>query len=226
MDWRVPVESQLALSVVLFRLDQTAFERDPIDSPNKAALRFSVNIVCIGRIGKHPESVSSKNIFPAAIGDSARVLRIAYPHAVVLQPAKNVIGVGVVHAHVIELRNRQIIALPPGIAAIVGIPNAAVITDDEVIGIVGIHPNIVEIPVRSVSDSAETSAAVLAHDQGKVRLVNFVLVFRIYDQVREIKWPPYHPIAAVALFPRFAPIIGAEKRAARRLDHGVNNVWF
>src|SRR2546430_4749734 len=77
------------------------------------------------------------------------------------------IGVGVVHAHVIELRNRQIIALPPGIAAIVGIPNAAVITDDEVIGIVGIHPNIVEIPVRSVSDSAETSAAVLAHDQGK-----------------------------------------------------------
>jgi len=39
------------------------------------------------------------------------------------------------------------------------------------IGIVGIHPDIVEIAVCAVPDSAETLAAILAHDQGEVRLV-------------------------------------------------------
>src|SRR5206468_6378164 len=155
--------------VILFGLDSATRTRDPIDSPNKAALRFGVNVICIGRIRKYPKAVSSKNIFPAPVGDSSWVLRIADPHAVVLQPAKDVVRLGAVDTHVIELRDRKVIALPPGIAAIVGIPNAPVITGDEVIGIVGIRPYVVKISVRAVPNSAEASAAVLAHDQGKVR---------------------------------------------------------
>src|SRR5437879_11113221 len=109
----------------------------------------------IRRIRIYSKAVSSKNIFPAPIGDSSWVLRIADPHAVVLQPAKDVVRIGAVDTHVIELRDRKVIALPPGIAAIVGIPNAPVITGDEVIGIVGIHPPIVEIALRTVPTSAE-----------------------------------------------------------------------
>ena len=94
------------------------------------------------------------------------------------------------------------------------------------IAIVGIHPDIMEIPVCAVPDHAEASAAILAHNQCKVRLVNLVLVFRIDDQVGEVKRPPDHPIAAVSLFPRFAAIFRAEKSAARRFDHSVHNIWF
>src|SRR5205807_2597258 len=96
VDRRVPVEPQLSLSIILFRLDQFAFQRDPVDSPNKAALRFGVNVVCIGRIGKYPETVSAEKIFPAAVGDSARILRIAHPRAIVLEPAENMIRISVV----------------------------------------------------------------------------------------------------------------------------------
>src|SRR6266478_5848532 len=38
MDRSVPVEAQFPLSIVWLRLDQPALQREPIDSPNKAAL--------------------------------------------------------------------------------------------------------------------------------------------------------------------------------------------
>jgi hypothetical protein len=74
-------------------------------------------------------------------------LRVAHPHAVVLQAAENVIRLGVVRTYVIELRNRKIIAFPPGVAAVLGIPNASVIAGDHMISILGIHPHTVEITV-------------------------------------------------------------------------------
>src|SRR5437763_15473635 len=105
-------------------------------------------------------------------------------------------------------------------------PNASVTAGDDMIAIVGIHPHIMETPVCAVPDHAEASAAILAHNQCKVRLVNLVLVFRIDDQVGEVKRPPDHPIAAVLVFPRFAAVFGPEKSAARRLDYNVASLWF
>jgi len=54
--------------------------------------------------------------------------------------------VGLIHVHtdVIELRDRKVLGLPPTIAAIVRIPETAVVTGDQMIGIVGIDPNIVD----------------------------------------------------------------------------------
>src|SRR5258708_3397151 len=211
MNRSIPVEAQLPFSIIGFRLDQPAFQRDPVDSPNKAALRFGLNVVLlVGRTRKPPEPVPSKKIFPAAVGNPAWILRVAYPHAVVLQTAENVVRISIVRAHVIELRDGKIVPLPPSVAAIVRIPNASVIRGDNVIGIVRIHPHIVKIAVRAVPDSAEALPSVLAHDQREVWLVHFVLVFRINDQIGEVKRPPYHPIAAVPLFPRLATIVGAE----------------
>ena len=47
----------------------------------------------------------------------------------------------------------------------------------------------------------ETLAAVFAQDQRAVGLENAIRIFRIDDQVREIKRTPDHPVALVALVP-------------------------
>ena len=98
-----------------------------------------------------------------------------------MQPAKDVVGMGKVHAHVIKLGNRQVISLPPRASAIVGIPNPAIIPRNQPIGMLGINPDIVKISVRAVGDDAETLAAVIAPDQCAVGFVEFVPVFGIDD---------------------------------------------
>ena len=55
-----------------------------IDAANLAALVFRVDVVRVSRVLEHPESIAVVHIFPTMIGDAARVLRIAYPGAVVL----------------------------------------------------------------------------------------------------------------------------------------------
>src|ERR1700722_6766162 len=162
MHRRVPVEAQLLFAVVRFWLDEARLQSEPIDAGDKAALRFRINVTGIGWIRKRPESVSAAKIFPPAIGNPAGILGVAHPHAVVLQPTKNVIRISIVRAHVIELRDRQVVTLPPGVAAIVGVPDASVVAGDEVIGIIGIYPHIVEIAVCSIGDRTEAFSAVFA----------------------------------------------------------------
>ena len=54
------------------------------------------------------------------------------------------IRISVIDTHVIELPDRQIIAFPPTVAAILGIPDAAIVARDDIVGIRGIDPNIVD----------------------------------------------------------------------------------
>src|SRR5260370_8293026 len=79
VNWSIPIEAQLPFSIVWLRLNKLAFQREPIDSPNKAALRFGINIACIARIGKYPETISSKNIFPTPIAHPARIFIVSHP---------------------------------------------------------------------------------------------------------------------------------------------------
>ena len=181
MNGGVPIESELPFSIIGLRLNRPALQGVEVYAAEIPALRFHIDIGCVCGIGKRPEAVSAKQVFPAAIGNPSRVLRIPHPNTVVLQSSKNVIRIGIVDAHVIKLRNRQIVAFPPGVAAVVGVPDAAIVAGDEMIGIVGIYPNRMKIPMRSVANTAKALAAILAHNQGEVGLVNLVFVFRIDD---------------------------------------------
>src|SRR5208283_1008691 len=136
-----------------------------IDARDFAALRFGVSVIRIGGIGEGPEAVAAEEILPAAIGDAGRILGIADKGAIVLEAAVDLVRIGHVRTDVIELRNGQIVGLPPGVAAVVGIPDAAIVAGDEVIGIVGIDPDVVEIAVGAAADTAETLTAVVAHDE-------------------------------------------------------------
>src|SRR5260370_3879152 len=127
VDRRVPVEAQLPFPVIRLRLDETALEREMIHAADLAALRFSVNVVRVGGIRKYPETLPPKKILPAAVGNPARILRVAHPRAVVLQSAEDVIWIRVVPTYGIELRDRKCFPLPPGIPATAGIPNPSLI---------------------------------------------------------------------------------------------------
>src|SRR6516164_8782504 len=99
-----------------------------IDPTNFAALVLRIDVVRVGWILEHPESIAIEHIFPTMIGDASRILRIAYPRAVVLQSAIYLVRILFVQAHMIELRYRQIFSLPPLAAAVVRVPHSAIVT--------------------------------------------------------------------------------------------------
>ena len=107
---RVPVEAQLFL-VVRLRLNDARFERVAVDPADIAALVFGVDVIGIGRIDEGVKAIAVEDIFPLRVGDAAGIFRLADPAAVILQSAVDPIRIGVIHAHVIELRNGQVLGL-------------------------------------------------------------------------------------------------------------------
>ena len=195
-----------------------------VDSRDFAALIFRVNVIGIRRVWEHPESVATIHIFPTMVGDSARILRIAYPRTVVLKAAVDPIRIFVVNAHVIKLRHGKIFPFPPFASAVVGIPHPAVISGEHGLRIRRVDPNIVVVTVTSLetANHSETLSAIFTQNQRAVGLEKPVGIFWIDNQPREIKRTPHHPIAFVALLPGRAAIIGNEQRARRRLHKTIN----
>ena len=196
----------------------------PVDPADEAALIFGVDVIRISWIDEGVKTVAVKNVFPLRVGDAAGIFRLANPATVILQSAVNPIRIGVVHAHMIELRDRKIVRFPPSVAAIVGVPNAAVVARNDRLRIARIDPDRVHIAVRAVeaADRGETFAAVFTQNERAVRFENAIRIFWIDGQVREIKRAPDHPVAFVALRPRLSAIIGNKERAVGRFDEGVN----
>ena len=89
-----------------------------------------------------------------------------------------------------------------------------------------IHPDVVEVAVRAAGDVGERRAAVGAHDERAVRLVDAVFVLRIDDEIREVERPPEHVLAPVAQLPRRAAVVGAIEAVQRRLcfDERIDDV--
>src|SRR2546423_15126806 len=209
VDGRVPVESQLLLLVMRQWLDIARLMRAPVDAADRPTLGFCVEVVGIGRIDEHPEAVTAVHVFTLVSRDAARIFRRPDPGAVVLEAAVDVIGPVHVDTDVIELRDGQVVALPPLIAGVVRIPQTAVVPRDQVIGVVRIHPYVVEIAVRSARDVAEALPTVRADDETAVWFVDAIRFTRIDDQIGEVERPPDHVLAAIEHLPRLAAVVGA-----------------
>src|SRR4030095_7626929 len=76
-DWRFPVKPKFFL-VVWPRLDIARFVRAPIYSRDLAALIFGVNVIRIGGVWKHPETVAVVHVFPLVVCDAASGPRVAH----------------------------------------------------------------------------------------------------------------------------------------------------
>src|SRR5204863_5959488 len=169
MDGRVPVEAQL-LVVARLGLDVAVGARPAIDPPDESALRLGIDRVGTARVHQRPESVAPVEILPGRVGDAAGPRRVTHPGAVVLQAAVHLVRVLVVDAHVIELRDGKVVALPPAVAAVVGNPQAAVVSADDMLRILRIDPEIVPVAVRAAAAAAEAAATVLAGNERVVGL--------------------------------------------------------
>ena len=205
-------------------LDGAGFVRVAIHAADLAALGFGIDVVRIGRVFEHPEAVAAEHVFPARVADAAGIRRIAHPGAVVLQAAIDVIGVRVVHADVIELRDRQVHLVLPARSAIFAAPQTAIIARIHNVRIRRIDPDVVKIAVRRVGHHAETLPAIHAEQQNKIGLENLVLIFGIDDQIGEIKRPPHHELAGIQPLPGLAAVIGAEQRAVLAFDLGIHHL--
>src|ERR1700730_14866761 len=73
VNWSIPVEAQLLLTVFGKRLDGPCLVRVAIDAPNLAALGFRVKISWIRRDFEHPKTITTVHIFPARIADTTGV---------------------------------------------------------------------------------------------------------------------------------------------------------
>src|SRR5579864_6173577 len=83
VDWSIPVEVQLLFFVLRLWLDVASAQRVTVYSGNLTALRFGINIIGVCRVFKYPETVAAVNVFPARVGDAARIRGIAHPNAVI-----------------------------------------------------------------------------------------------------------------------------------------------
>src|SRR5581483_4893791 len=75
-------------------------------------------------------------------------------------------------------------------------------------------------------DIAEALSAVGAHDQAAAWFIHAVFIVWIDDQISKIKRTPDHHLAAVALLPGLAGVVGTEESAARGFDERIHHVRF
>src|SRR5438067_8199481 len=125
VDGRVPIETELSFLIERQRLDVPGLMRLSVDATDVPALRLRIDVLGISGIDEHPKAVAAVHVLPLTFGDSARVLRRADPGAVVLQTAIHFVRSIHVETHMIELRDRQRLTLPPSIATVVRVPDAA-----------------------------------------------------------------------------------------------------
>ena len=130
LNGRVPVEAQFLFAVIRLGLMERLFVRITIHSSDFAALRFGINVSRGRKDLRTSRSHRRHTYFPSASWRRRRDRRIADPRTVVLQAAIDVVRIGVVHAHVIELRDRAGSSCASSGAAVLAAPEAAVVAGD------------------------------------------------------------------------------------------------
>ena len=143
--------------------------------------------------------------------------------AVVLLRAVNAIGKIVVRGDVIKLRGWLIHLRGPIFAAIHGNGGAAIVAVDHAIGIIGIDPQTVMVAVRS-GDAFERFASIDGTIQPGVGDIDFVGIFRVGPQVREIPGALPEAMIFIDKRPVFAAVAAAIQAALFRFDQRVNNI--
>ena len=83
-----------------------------------------------------------------------------------------------------------------------------------------------KIAVRAARNHAETAAAIYAGQQRSIRFEDLVFVFRVHDQVAEVKRTPHHEQARIQPGPAVAAIIGTIESTLLRFDVGVDHLRF
>src|SRR6185295_17202662 len=122
-----------------------------IQTLHRAALRLGIDGVVISRIDLRVKTIATADAIPVSVRDSVlQAARLAWttPRAVVLQTAVHVVRLTHVDSDRVELRGGNRIDKLPRRALIVADVQAAVISDHQVVAVVGIDPDRVIVAVR------------------------------------------------------------------------------
>src|SRR6516162_4694876 len=104
------------------------------------------------------------------------------------------VGICIVDADVIELRDGQINLMHPSRAAILAAPQSAVVSGINNVGVAGVDPHGMEVSVGRTGDRAEALSPIHAVQQDEIGLEDLLWIFGIDDQVGEVKRTPYHEL--------------------------------
>src|SRR5262249_35883000 len=189
-------------------------------------LQRCIDCVWIFRIDLRTKTVAAVCNEPVRIDNTGSAARLRWPAktVIILCAAVNVVeGFRVVGGDVVELRYRQILFEVPVLATIVALINTAVTTDEIVIRISRIDPDIVIVDVLVLlAEAAYCATTVIRNHQKDVHYVNAIDVFRIGNDASVVHRTA---IEFIAPFPTATAIWRAKDSTTsiggfhRRIDH-------
>ena len=185
---RVPVEPVFWLAGFGVRRDGLQLAGALIKPQQFSVLPFRIYDVLVARIREGVKAIAEANIAPIAALYAAGPLTRSHPRAVILQAAKDVVGLIEVIGYVIELAYRKRAQERPIAAVVGGFVNTAIGTVVHSGGLDGINPQRVVIGMHSPRPHrAKALAAIFAHGEIEPGLVDAVVILGIDNQQAEVE---------------------------------------
>ncbi len=183
----VPVPAVLGLALARLGLDGRRLAARAVEAGQIAVLGLGVDDVRVFRIDGRLEAVPGVGRDPVGVDDAVGARRPgrAAQAVVVLGPAVDVVERRVVVGRdLVELGHRQVGHVLPGPAAVERLVDAAVVAVEAVIGVGGIDPEGVRVPVLAlVAEGLPGRAAVVADLEEDVHGVDALRVLGIADEL-------------------------------------------
>ncbi len=176
-------------------------------------VRAGVNDVGILGIGRQPAALAAADVVPIAHADAALIAASCDADgAVILLRAVSVIREIVVQRDSVELRSWLLILRGPGAAAVGAHVGAAVVRFDHAIGIVGRHPEIMNVAVGR-ANGVEGFAGIVRAIEAGVHREDRVRFQRIGENARVIPGALTQLAFLVHFGPGFTGVVRAEHAA-------------
>ncbi len=195
-----------------------------IEAREDGPLVVGVNDVRIARVRDDVAAFAATDGIPVAAIDEAVVAsRADTDGGIVLLGAVDAIEKIIVGGDVIKLRGWLIALRGPIFPAVDGDRSAAVISVDDAVRIVGVHPQTVMIAVRRVQ-TIPGLAAIHGAEESGIRDVDGVYIFRIGPDMGEIPGALAEAVVVGNERPVLATVVRAIESAFFRFDERVDDI--
>ncbi len=223
---RVPIVPQLG-GVGVVRLDVGHRTGGDVNAVDVSALGHRVGHVGVARHGHHVKSIAEADLLPILIANAIAVPHVGrgFPRTVVLKSAVDIVRHVVVDVDVVKLTHRQVADEGPSLASIAADVDAAVVSIQDEIRIVGVLvPSVVVWVSAAVGQNhIKCAAAVGALTDHAVEVEEPIGVLRIGMDFRVVKRPVSDVFCGDQV--KVLPAVGALVEARLfGFDQGVDDV--
>src|SRR5215207_373161 len=181
----IPIPARRIFIAPRLRLNTDAFSSALVETDEHAVLKCRIDGVWIFRIYLRTKTIAAICDKPVGVGDTRSTARArwATKAEIILCAAIDVVKrLSVVGGDVVKLRYGKVLFEVPGLTSIETFVNATVATNEIVVRVLWIDPDIVIVYVFiSLAEAANSAAAIIRHHQKHVHDVDALDVFRIRD---------------------------------------------